>query len=173
MKISQNVNARLLFIATFLFYSASGTAQTNLKISDNTNSTGALPVTLSISKNSEAPGTDMIHVCVLKAVNVSDQPVSLKISAINMNCEKKNTINMEQEVYWTEQGIAGSLSGITGNKMIPAHGSLEFNVRLIRPLNTPLNTWNCTEVKAIGANDIIISNSIVIETFIPDPKDFR
>ena len=162
MKRSHLVNPKRLFTITFLCFALSGIAQVSSQ-----------PVQLSVARYSEAPHTDTEHEYLIKATNISLQAVTIKIKTQNTACDQKQTVNLDREVYWTTEGSIGSLSGVTTTYIIPAQGTAEFAVRTKRPLGTPLNTWNCILVEAINVNDQAASNSIVIESFIPDPKDFK
>lgn len=156
------LRASRMFMAASLLFAVNSFAQTL-----------APAIELSVTRYSEAPNTDLLHVYSLQAVNTSSQPVTLKIKTTNKVCDKKTSVDLSQEVYWENEGFSGMLTNNTKLITIPAHSTEEFIIRTNRPLNTPLNTWNCTQVEALDTGDHPVSNSIIIESFIPDPKDFR
>jgi hypothetical protein len=107
-------------------------------------------------------------------MNTSNQPVVFRIQASNGLCTgSRQNVNLQQEVLSEEAGIENSGSNISAKVIIPAQGKAEFTILLSRPIGTALNTWNCTDVKAIGITGETLSNNLVIESFLPDPKDFR
>ena len=58
---------------------------------------------------------------------------------------------------------------VNNNSNVP----IEIKIVAENVVPDKLNTWNCTEVKAIGIIKTIVSDSLLIESFIPDTKDFR
>ena len=54
---------------------------------------------------------------------------------------------------------------------IPSGKTIEFYLKITRPTNARQNSWNCTEVKAVTSNGILLSNIITIESLIPNPND--
>ncbi|MBR9845702.1 MAG: hypothetical protein GYB35_06115 [Algicola sp.] len=54
---------------------------------------------------------------------------------------------------------------------IQPNTNFEFYIKISRPDNISIGKWNCTEVKAIDENGKTISNSVIITSLIPDPKD--
>ena len=157
-----------LFVFTLLMHS-SIYAQSDYMHNANNKSR----IEISVIKNSEASMTSVEHVYVLKAVNKIGKAVVIKIAAANIICTEKENVQFNQKVYWNESCENVSVSNISSNVIIPENGIIEFYVKLIRPFNTKLNSWNCTEIKAIGADDKILSNCILLESFNPDPKNFR
>lgn len=145
-------------------------AQSDNYRNDNNPNSNTL-IELSIIKNSESPLTSNEHLYVLKAVNKSDKPIMIQVIADNVTCNNKTNTLFQQKVYRNEP--ENTATGILGNITIPANSFIEFNVKLLNTSTVNFNSWNCTEVKAKGINTNIFSNSILIESFIPDPKNFR
>lgn len=163
--ISYKKNVLLIF-AALIFTQNTTSAQTEKK-----NLNPASKIVISITQNSDAPHTDKVHVYKLKATNISSKDLSFKLTAANINCIGKINSTIDVQVFLA--GNSESLSSTSSTVIISPGGSLEFYVKLIRPANTLLNTWNCTEVKAIGQNNLVLSEGTIIESFIPDPADFR
>ncbi|MEN9448523.1 MAG: hypothetical protein RJA25_1813 [Bacteroidota bacterium] len=133
------------------------------------------PIKLLVVHNSEAPHTNKEHVYQLKAINTTSQSMNVMLIAINSICSNKSKfsagINLDQKIYTDVNKELNAKN--TEELVIPANGEQEFYVKIINT-TTLLNQLNCTEIKVMDLKDkIIISNKIEIETFIPDPKDFR
>ncbi|MDB5228890.1 MAG: hypothetical protein JWN78_3083 [Bacteroidota bacterium] len=160
----------LLQIVTMLFLFIHCTA---FGQSSKQNLNAALKVEILIIKKSDAPHTSKVHVYQLKAVNTSVKDISFSLTGTNINCVGKKNSGMDIKVYQGNPENTDLLSSTSPMITVPAGSSVEFYVKLTRPANTLLNTWNCTEVKAIGQNNLILSEGAIIESFIPDPADFR
>ena len=140
--------ALLLQLVTLSSFAQSAYFESNTESKKN--------IELLIVKNSELPLSNKEHVYLLQVNNNSNVPIEIKIVAENVVCLNRPTILFEHLVYQDN-----------------SNGSALFYVKLINNLPDKLNTWNCTEVKAIGINKTIVSDSLLIESFIPDTKDFR
>jgi len=127
-------------------------------------------VQLSVVTPSDAPHTAAEHIYLLKAENTSDKTLSFTITANNINCGAKLAADLQATVY--EDAFATNSTNTLNLHSIPAHGSVQFYVKLLKPQDTPLKTSNCMEIKAVQGKNIL-SDGIIIESYIPDPKDFR
>ena len=99
----------------------------------------------------------------------------LRFQLKKVACNKKNI----QESRSSKKSLKKDKITLLENITIKPNSVQEFYVKLNRSNNTKLNTWNCTKVfissqgkgKKKGKNKL--SNSITIETLIPNPADFR
>ena len=155
--------ALLLQLVTLSSFAQSAYFESNTESKKN--------IELLIVKNSELPLSNKEHVYLLQVNNNSNVPIEIKIVAENVVCLNRPTILFEHLVY--QENSNREISDVINNIKIEANGSALFYVKLINNLPDKLNTWNCTEVKAIGINKTIVSDSLLIESFIPDTKDFR
>jgi hypothetical protein len=155
--------ALLLQLVTLSSFAQSAYFESNTESKKN--------IELLIVKNSELPLSNKEHVYLLQVNNNSNVPIEIKIVAENVVCLNRPTILFEHLVY--QENSTREISDVINNIKIEANGSALFYVKLINNLPDKLNTWNCTEVKAIGINKTIVSDSLLIESFIPDTKDFR
>lgn len=165
------MNNRLLSIITItllLFQSIVNAQSLNLI----NNSTNELTIELSVIKNSESELTSKEHEYYLKATNNSNNNVEVRITAENTICKGKvNVVPFIQTLYIdkTSAEINENYTAIT----IQPNSSVSFYMKLINTSDNILNSWNCTEVKAFGTNNEILSNTLLIESFIPNPNDFK
>jgi biopolymer transport protein ExbD len=125
---------------------------------------------LSLKKDTEEITSKTEHVYVIEVKNVSNKSETFYLNAINTSCNqaKISQVNLIQELLQINNSRL-KLNQIT----LKGKGSYEFVVKISRPLNTRLNTWNCTEITAASKDKRISSNSLIIKTFIPNPKDFN
>lgn len=165
----------LLSITTLMLFCVPFSVFGQLSKSDNTSTvnTGIKPVKLTLIKSSEEPSTNPEHIYLLSAGNISDKPVSLIITAGNTNCGSAKSSPFSQIVYWEDSEFNKTLSDKSSVITIKANSTAMFYVKLTRSVDSKLNTWNCTEIKAIDANNHELAESILIESFLPDPADFR
>ncbi|MBN4057963.1 hypothetical protein JYT34_00805 [Olleya sp. AH-315-K02] len=125
---------------------------------------------LSLIKDTEETTSKTEHVYVIEVKNVSNKSETFYLNTNNISCEqaKKSQVNLIQELFQINN------SRIKSNKItLKGKGSYEFIVKISRPLNTKLNTWNCTEITAVSLDTRLSSNPLIIKTFIPNPKDFN
>ena len=155
----------LLLLVQSVIYAQSD----NYRNDNNPNSNTRIE--LSVIKKSETTLTDKEHVYILQAVNKSDNDIEIQIIAGNVSCNEKINISFDHKIY--QDNIHNGISNGSQNIKIKANSSTEFYVKLINPSNDKLDSWNCTEVKAMGTKNNILSNNILIESFVPNPKNFR
>lgn len=170
MLIMKKITPLTIFLMlTFLFASVM-----QAKEQDAVKQKLSTSIRLSIVKSSEEPHTAKEHEYILKMENTTNQQLNVKIIASNGNCSavsKFSNIDLVQSVFRTQEQVATANN--TVEMLIAPNAEVEFFVKITNK-SALLNKRNCTEVKAMditGKN--ILSNKIEIETFIPDPKDFR
>ncbi len=133
------------------------------------------PLELTVVSNSLEPHTSDMHTYLLQVINHFDKAITAEIRTANVSCNTDNIpeVVFQQSVFLDGAENRSSDSGNAAIVTIQAKGTITFSLKLIRPVNTILNSWNCTEIKAVGEGDAVLSNSIILQTFNPDPKDFR
>ena len=124
---------------------------------------------LSIIQSSDAPDTATEHFHLLRITNVSDKAASFSVSALNTKCVQEKSIytDFSQEILNHKKERTAKQQNLQTGE------SVNVYVKLTRSKNSKLNSWNCTEVNATSNDGKIISNTISIKSFIPDPKDFN
>ena len=160
-------NLQLIAIIILLIAQTTIYAQSDVLKKKEINSS----VELSVIKNNESELTSGEYTYILKMVNKLNKEIEIKVIADNVNCNNKSNISFTQKVYLL--GSESNASNISQNIKIKAKETIEFYVKLINSTGIKSNNWNCTEVKAIGIDTKIISNIISLESFVPNPKDFR
>ncbi|HMV16197.1 MAG TPA: hypothetical protein PKK18_06565 [Chitinophagales bacterium] len=128
------------------------------------------PLELSIKKNSETALSLPSREYVLQISNTSNYPVEFLINASNISCIANQ--KLQQLVFEYELNQVGKIIG-SYILTLPPHSNLEFNLIIKNTSFTQLDSKNCTEVMAVNKNNEVLSNSISIETYIPDPSQFR
>ncbi len=130
---------------------------------------------LSVVEKSMEPNTSLVHTYLLQVDNKFDKPLSVKVLTDNITCyeNKRVNVNLLQNIYQNESENSLLNSNNSTTVTVEAKSVLIFYVTLTRPSGTILNSWNCTQVKAVDNAGVVISNSILLETYIPNPKDFR
>ncbi|SDH46862.1 hypothetical protein [Winogradskyella thalassocola] len=124
---------------------------------------------LSIIQNSDEPDTAKEHFYLVKVTNTSRKATLFSVSAFNAKCSNEKSI----ETDFTQEILNNNKSLGDKEHTIKPNESMEVFVKLTKPKNSKLNSWNCTQVNAISKNGDVISNTVSIESFIPDPKDFN
>ncbi|MBO6606281.1 hypothetical protein [Psychroserpens sp.] len=125
---------------------------------------------LKVKKSSDLPLTAREHTYVIEINNTSQQAISFKLETNDVICENKDRsklTELNREILSND-----GLSRLT-TRSIPGKGRMEFSVKISRKPNTPLATYNCLGIKAVTDKEEVISNTLVIETWIPDPKNFQ
>jgi uncharacterized membrane protein len=125
------------------------------------------PLKLSIVKGAELPNSEPINYYLLEISNPTQGEAQIIISAVNQTCT-----NTRMEVVRLNQEVLDKQKNRKLNLITLAAGeSVEFYLKLSRPLNTRANTWNCTEIKAVTENGSQYSNAITIESLIPNSNN--
>lgn len=170
-RLIQNHFRIFVMLLTVLGFQQTALAQRMLDAKQN--GLSVANVELKVIKASDAPHTSTEHEYLLKASNTTGAEVSLNIITTNVPCSGKKYVDLNQSIYRTENGEHVLLGKGIMPIVVPANGEVEFYVKLVRPVGTALNTWNCVEIKAVNNAQKVLSNTILIESFIPDPNDFR
>lgn len=123
---------------------------------------------LSIKKGSDTPNYEKEHSYLLELSNMGNKPTPVTISTQNKPC---SNIKKAEQIEF-EQVLLDNNRQSRNQQMIVQPGkSVEFYIKLSRPNNAKLNTWNCTEVVATSNEGKPLSNAIVIESLIPNPNN--
>lgn len=122
---------------------------------------------LSIKSGSDAPNYEKEHLYLMEATNASGKAMSFSISIENKECQ---SLKKSELTELDHQLLDANKNGIE-QMTVQSGRSIEFYVKLSRPLNARLNTWNCTEIVAVDQNGKPLSNAITIESLIPNPSN--
>ncbi|MEH6537442.1 MAG: hypothetical protein V7719_13675 [Psychroserpens sp.] len=131
---------------------------------------GQQALELKIKKQSDLPNTATEHLYLIEIVNHSNSSEEFTIVTNDKNCnniEQSKQVVLKRQVL-NSQKIKGFKSGT-----IKANSTIDFYIKISRNDDTPLGKWNCTEIKVLSSNDDNISNTLVIKSQIPDPKNFN
>jgi hypothetical protein len=123
---------------------------------------------LKIKQGANRPNSEKEHLYLLEISNSSRSTTNFTILTTNISCidisKDKQTILNNKTLNKTSRREFDSSS-------IGPNSNFEFYIKLSRLKNTSIGKWNCTEIKAIDNNGNSISNSVVIKSLIPDPKN--
>jgi len=110
------------------------------------------------------------HFYLMEVINNGTSTIKFSINIDNTACKYiKNSKQVD-----LNQSILSKNKSLLGNKFsIKSGEAIEFYVKIARPKNTELSTWNCSEIKAKSLTGETLSNSVVIKTLIPDPEKFN
>ncbi|HLT34614.1 MAG TPA: hypothetical protein VKZ98_12530 [Aquaticitalea sp.] len=123
---------------------------------------------LSIKKGSDAPNYEKEHSYLLEIANTGSKIFNANITIKNIECSNIKEVNQtdfNQEIW--DKAQQNRMRTIA----IQPGTSIEFYVKLSIPAGAKLNTWNCAEIVAMSNEDKILSNSITIESLIPNPNN--
>lgn len=131
---------------------------------------GQQPLELKIKKSSSLPNTAAEHMYLIEIINPSKISKDFTIVTNNNDCkdiEKSKQVLLNNTVL-TKQKIQNFESGT-----IKANSSIDFYIKISRKNDTPLDKWNCIQIKAVSGTNNVISNILTIKSQIPDPKNFN
>lgn len=128
---------------------------------------GQTQLELSIKKASDAISSVSEHLHLMEIKNLGRSTSDFNVAMVNKECQY---IETTQQSILKNQLLDVNKNPIDHISVTPGE-SVVFYIKLTRPFNTRLNTWNCTEIYAIDQNEKPISNSVTIETLIPDPRN--
>lgn len=131
---------------------------------------GQQSLDLSLIKDTDQKTSKLEHVYVLKVNNVSNNLETFYLKVNNISC---NQINITQVDLKQELLQINNLKMESNKITLKGKESYEFVVKITRPKNTKLNTWNCSEITLVSQDMRLLSNPLIIKTFIPNPKDFN
>lgn len=123
---------------------------------------------LKIKEGSDKPNTESEHTYLLEINNPSRSATSFNISTTNISCKD---ISTDKQTNLNNEALSKTSRAKLTSYSLQPNSTLEFYIKLTRPANSSIGKWNCTEVVAIDDNGKVISNSVVITSLIPDPKD--
>ncbi|MDN3492084.1 hypothetical protein [Winogradskyella bathintestinalis] len=124
---------------------------------------------LSVIENSDEPNTASEHFYLVNVTNTSSKSAPFSLATTNTPCSKGKSIQTDFSHQVLDNKKARQPNGLNIN----SGQSVKVYIKLMRSKTARLNSWNCTEVTAISSEGRPISNTITIESFIPDPKDFN
>ncbi len=129
---------------------------------------------ISLKKESDEPTTANEHFYFIEVTNTGKKAATATISVVNSSCkEEKKTGNFSGKPAMKETVLNASKSSQLNQVSVEPGKTVEFYVKLTREQNAELNTWNCSKIVAVSNDGKVISNTLTIESFIPNPKDFN
>lgn len=131
---------------------------------------GQQSLELKVKKSSDLPLTTTEHLYLIEITNISGKSQKFNIVTDNISCEG---MQQSKQVLLNNQVLNSQKTNAFTSETIGAKSTIEFYVKISRKLDTPLGKWNCTEIKAVSDNNVIISNALTIKSLIPDPKNFN
>ncbi|MGV6832289.1 MAG: hypothetical protein ACWA5P_12100 [bacterium] len=132
-------------------------------------SVNAQQLKLDLHKKSDQPNIAVEHTFVFNLINTSINPESIEIITTNTNCKDIPTNKQSQLVSnVSDKSKSKSLEFI----QLKSGEKSQFSVTLKRPKNITLNTYSCTKVMAKTEKGLL-SNPIILKSYIPDPKLFQ
>ncbi|MAB47911.1 hypothetical protein [Winogradskyella sp. MH6] len=129
---------------------------------------GQSPLVLKIKEGSDKPNYEKEHSYLLEITNSSKKSTRFFVDSKNTKCQN---LKEENQVELIQKNLNKASKSQFSEHILKPNESFEFYLKISRPANTTINKWNCTEVKAVDENGNTISNSVIITSLIPDPKD--
>ncbi|GAB4164877.1 MAG: hypothetical protein Tsb0033_26510 [Winogradskyella sp.] len=129
---------------------------------------GQSPLSIKIKEGSDKPNYEKVHTYLLEITNSSKRSIRFVIDSKNIKCQN---LKEENQVKLVQKNLSKTSKAQFSEHMLKTNESFEFYLKISRPDNTTINKWNCTEIKAVDENGNTLSNSVIITTLIPDPKD--
>ncbi len=123
---------------------------------------------LSIKKGSDAPNFKTEHMYLLELSNLGSIASNVSISIENKECAN---IKKSDQTKFIQELFDNKKQSQRQQIVVPSGKSVEFYIKLSRPNGSRLNTWNCSEIVAMSKEGKIMSNSITIETLIPNSNN--
>lgn len=124
---------------------------------------------LTLVKKSDQPITEIERDFLFQIENNSRNDQTIILEATNLLCSDTGRA-LQANLYHTF--LKEDKNTVISSPNIKSGESLNFYLRISRPNNTKLNSWNCTKL-IIKTDNNLESNSITIKTLVPDPKDFN
>ncbi|MCB0398753.1 MAG: hypothetical protein KDD26_03855 [Winogradskyella sp.] len=129
---------------------------------------GQSPLSIKIKEGSDKPNYEKEHTYLLEITNSSIKSITFVIDSKNIKCQN---LKEENQVRLVQKNLSKTSKAQFSEHTLKTNESFEFYLKISRPDNTAINKWNCTEIKAIDENGNTLSNSVIITSLIPDPKD--
>lgn len=127
-------------------------------------------LSLSLKVDTQKTVNETEHFYLMEITNNANTSLQFKISIDNTKCQN---ISSSKQVLLNQSTLKKNKSQVLNQISIEPETSIEFYIKISRPNNTQLDTWNCSEVKAISKTGESLSNSVIIKSLIPDPKKFN
>ncbi len=127
-----------------------------------------LSLTLKVDTQKTVNETE--HFYLMEITNNANTSLKFNISTENTKCQNTSS---NKQVLLNQTVLNKGKSQVLNQISIEPETSKEFYIKISRPNNTQLDTWNCSEVKAISKTGESLSNSVIIKSLIPDPKKFN
>jgi hypothetical protein len=104
--------------------------------------------------------------------NSGSQELNLVLSVVNNNsCVNPDQSSGNSNVNLNAQIMTVDKQLIVGNILLKPNEVYKFLVLVTVPEGTPINHWNCSEVKAIPDECPDLSFSLILNTYIPSPGE--
>lgn len=129
---------------------------------------GQSQLKLSIKQGSDSPNYETEHLYLLELTNTTRTATSVSISTKNTECSNVPTT---QQIAFDQTTLETNKQSKVQQIVVEAGKTVEFYIKLSRPQNARVNSWNCTEVVALAKDGNALSNSIIIESLIPNPNN--
>lgn len=123
---------------------------------------------LSIKKGSDTPNSETVQSYLFELSNKGTKPATVNISTQNKECSNVKKI---EQTEFNQELLDNNLQRRPQQMVVQPGKSVEFYIKLSKPNGAKLNTWNCTEVVAMSSEGKPLSNAVVIESLIPNPKN--
>ncbi len=122
---------------------------------------------LKLKQYSQEPDyTNQTHILTLE--NLSKETLEVQLSSRNIKCEDPRTKKFTD----LNQTISTNNSGrLNNNTTLKPKELFEFSVTIEKPKNVVLGSINCTQVTATVVGQRPITESVIIKSFVPDPKN--
>jgi len=127
-------------------------------------------LSLSLKVDTQKTVNETEHFYLMEIKNNSNTNSRFNISIDNTKCQN---IESSKQVPLIQSALNKSKSQLINEISIEPGKSKEFYIKISRPNNTQLDTWNCSEVKVLSKTGESQSNSVIIKSLIPDPSKFN
>lgn len=131
---------------------------------------GQQSLELKVKKSTDLPNTASEHFYLIEITNISGVSQKFNIITENNNCDD---IKASKQVELDKQVLNRQKTNQFTTEIIKSNKSIEFYVKISRQPDTPLEKWNCIDIKAVSDDNQVISNTLTIKSLIPDPKNFN
>lgn len=123
---------------------------------------------LSIKQGSDSPNYETEHLYLLELTNTTRMSTTVTISTKNTECANVPNAN---QIAFEQKTLQTNKQSKVEQIIVEAGKTVEFFIQLSRPQNARVNTWNCTEVVALSKEGTALSNSVIIESLVPNPNN--
>lgn len=119
----------------------------------------------SIIKKSDEPLSNTEHFYELIIHNKSSKAIDYTITTTDFSCHN-NFSKLNNELVSLKNQKLESLR-------ISPYQYFSFKIKLTRNHLTKLNSWYCFDINAVDKQGKVISNTLQLSQFIPDPRNFN